>query len=97
MNDYYSRYSITGDSPLRESFDVYLKDKHAALDLITGMTCNETRGVLRDLYIDAPHALAKALAIRFPWSAEQADETEGHVQDLLPFESSLIRTDGMLT
>lgn len=80
------QYGISGDSPLRESFNVYLSDKHAALDCITGMTCNETRGVLRDLYIQAPHALAKVLAIRFPWSVEQADETEGHVQDLLPLK-----------
>lgn len=78
-------YGIPVENPLRASFDVYLDDKHAALDLITSMTCNQTRGLLRDLYVDAPHAVAKAMAIRFPYSRDRADTTEHNIQELLPY------------
>jgi len=59
MNDFYSRYSINGDSPLKESFDVYLHDKHAALDRIAMLGPCESRDMLRSLYLAAPHAVAK--------------------------------------
>lgn len=83
MNDYYSRYSIKGDSPLRESFDVYLNDKHAAFDRIAMLDSCEARDMLRSLYMSAPHAVAKDLAIHYPWSALAADEAERFIQDTL--------------
>jgi len=83
MNDFYSRYSINGDSPLKESFDVYLHDKHAALDRIAMLGPCESRDMLRSLYLAAPHAVAKDLAIHYPWSALVADEAERFIQDTL--------------
>jgi len=84
MNDFYSRYSVKAENPLRVSFDVYLNDRHAGADLITGMTCNEARGLLRDIREHAPHVFAKCAAIRFPWDDVQANATEHGIQELLP-------------
>ncbi len=78
-----TRYSISVENPLRASFDVYLNDKHAALDLVASCTCDQARNLLRDLYIQAPHAVAKAMALRYPYTAEQADEVERVIQDTL--------------
>ncbi len=83
MNDYYSRYSIKGDNPLRESFEMYLNDKHAAMDRIAMLGPCESRDMLRSLYMSAPHAVAKDLAIHYPWSALAADEVEAFIQDTL--------------
>lgn len=83
MNDYYSRYSIKGDSPLRESFDVYLNDKHAAFDRIAMLNDHQAHDLIRGLMVSAPHAVAKELAIHYPWGPTAADEAERFIQDSL--------------
>jgi len=78
------RYSVSVENPLRESFDIYMWDTHAALNQITACTGEQARNLLRDMYVNAPHALAKALAIRYPWSPEVADAAESVIQESLP-------------
>lgn len=78
------RYCIKGDSPLRASFDMYLDDHHAAQDRITTLGLEGAKQLLRDLYADAPHAVSKALAIRHPWSPEEANDVETAIQEMLP-------------
>ena len=79
------RYGVTVENPLRESFDTYLHDPSAALTQITSLDRGEAQELLRDLYINAPHALAKCLALRYPWCAEVADTAERYVQETLVF------------
>lgn len=78
------RYSIAVENPLRVSFDTYLSDPAAALTQIAALDRFECKQLLHDLYVHAPHALAKALAIRYPWSADIADRAERIVQECLP-------------
>lgn len=75
------RYSINASNPLRESFDLYLSETEETRDVIKSLDIFGTRQLLMDLYRNAPHAVAKALAIRHPWSPDLADEAEAHVQD----------------
>lgn len=80
------RYSVNAESPLRISYDVYLGDKHAALDRIQTLDAPTARLLLVNLYLNAPHAVAKALAIAYPWSADVADQVERFIQQSLPLE-----------
>lgn len=80
---YYRSQSV--ENPLRESFDIYLYDKHTANDLIASLSHKDSRDLLLLLRELAPHAVAKALAVLYPWSATVADETEARLQEMLPF------------
>lgn len=83
MNDFYSKQSDDCDSPLRDSFNVYLNDKHAASDLILSMGHCEAQNALHELLWTAPHAVAKVLALLYPYNAEQADRVERVIQGTL--------------
>lgn len=79
---YYRSQSV--ENPLRESFDVYLNDKYAASDLIQTLTVADLRGVLQMTRDIAPHAVAKVLAIFWPYCATLADEVEAAIQESEP-------------
>lgn len=86
MNDFYTKVSQNCDSPLRESYEVYLHSKRAAVDLISSLTPADLRGALLMLQADAPHATAKMLAIMWPWSDAVACEVEDFIQEFLPLD-----------
>lgn len=83
MNDYHSIQSSDVSSQLALSFDVYLHDRHTAADQIVALTHSQARMLLLDLWTNAPHAVARALAIAYPWSADVADQAERMTQDTL--------------
>jgi len=80
------RYSIPVENPLRKSYELYLSETEETRDVIRSLDIFGTRQLLMDLYREAPHAVAKTLAIRHPWSADLADEAEAYVQQLLPLD-----------
>lgn len=77
------RYCADAQDPLKASFQVYLHDSKAAHNQIQALSGQDARGVLMFLYGSAPHAVAKQLAIFWPWTADNADAAEAHVQESL--------------